>query len=62
MLVAALLLAFAGTPPGAQLLHLIVLGGLTFASLRWRVAPLAILALVVAGIDLRLAFVACFVH
>jgi hypothetical protein len=57
LLVGVLLLAFAGTPPPAQLLHLFALTALLFASLRWRVAPLAVVALVVAGIDLRLAFV-----
>jgi hypothetical protein len=57
LFVAVLLLAFAGTPPPAVSLHLIVLTGLLFASLRWRIAPLAIVALVVAGIDLRFAYV-----
>jgi len=53
---AVLLLAFAGTPPGAVTLHLIVLTALLFASMRWRVAPIAIIALVIAGIDLRFAY------
>ena len=57
LLIAVLVLAFAGTPPQAVLLHLIVLTALLFASVRWRVAPLAIVALAVAGIDLRFAYV-----
>ena len=40
----------------AVALHMIVLGVLLGLSLRWRVAPLAVLALVAAGIDLRLAY------
>ena len=39
-----------------MLFQLIVLTALLFASLRWRVAPLAIVALLVAGLDLRLAY------
>lgn len=35
---------------------MIVLGVLLGLSLRWRVAPLAVLALLIAGIDLRLAY------
>lgn len=54
---AVLLLALAGTPPGATLLHLFVITALLFVSLRWPIAPLAVIALVVAGIDLRLAYV-----
>lgn len=45
-------------PREAQvMLHLIVLGVLLALSLRWRVAPIAIAALLVAGIDLRLEYV-----
>jgi hypothetical protein len=56
LLVAVLLLALPGTPPGATLLHLFALTALLFVSLRWPIAPLAVVALLVAGIDLRLAY------
>jgi hypothetical protein len=56
LFVAVLLLAFAGTPPPTVLVYLIVLTGLLFASLRWRIAPLAIVILVVAGMDLRVGY------
>src|SRR4029079_898186 len=44
LLVAVLLLALSGTPPGATLLHLFALTALLFVSLRWPIAPLAALA------------------
>jgi len=52
------LTTLSGTPPSATLLHQFVLTGLLFASLRWRVAPFAVFWLLVAGIDLRLAYYA----
>lgn len=56
LLVGFVLTAAAGSPPPAVPLQLIVLGALLFISFRWPVGRLAVLALVVAGIQLRLGY------
>jgi hypothetical protein len=56
LLVAFALVAAAGSPPRAVPLQLFVLGALLLLSFRWPVGHAALIALVVAGIDLRLAY------
>jgi hypothetical protein len=56
LFVAFVLLAVPGGPPRAIHLHQFLVGGLLFASFGWPVGRLAILALLVAGVDLRLAY------
>jgi hypothetical protein len=56
LFVAFALLAATGSPPRAIQLHLFVVGGLLFASFLWPVGRVAVIALLVAGIDLRLAY------
>lgn len=56
LFVAWLLVALPGLPPPSAVMHLFILGGLLFASLRWPVAPLAAAALLFAGVDLRLEY------
>jgi hypothetical protein len=58
LLVAFALVAAAGSPPRAVPLHLFILGGLLLASFRLPVGRLAIIALLVAGVDLRLDYAA----
>jgi hypothetical protein len=54
LVVAFVLLATAGVPPRPTVIHLFIIGGLIAASFRWRVGWLAVLALVFAGLDLRI--------
>jgi hypothetical protein len=57
LFVAILLLSPSSTRQSAVSMHLILLGGTLALSFRWRVAPLALIALLFAGIDLRLTLV-----
>ena len=56
LLVAFALTAAGGSPPRAVPLHLFILGVLALVSFRWPVARLSLIALLVAGIDLRLDY------
>lgn len=56
LLIAFALIAAAGSPPRAVHVQLIVVGVLLFLSFRWPFARLAVIALVVAGIDLRIGY------
>ncbi|HWH36799.1 MAG TPA: hypothetical protein VNT28_03385 [Candidatus Limnocylindrales bacterium] len=56
LLVAFVLIAVTGTPPRAVPLHLFIIGGLAAASFRWPVGRLAVLGLLLAGVDLRIDY------
>lgn len=56
LLVAFALVAATGSPPRAVPLHLFILGALLLLSFRFPVGRLAVVALVIAGIDLRLDY------
>jgi hypothetical protein len=58
LLVAFALIAATATPPRAVPLHLFIIGGLAAASVRWSIGPIAVLALVFAGVDLRIDYAA----
>jgi hypothetical protein len=57
LFVCLILLAPPGERQAQVMLHMIVLTVLLALSFRWRIAPVALLAMLAAGIDLRLAFV-----
>src|SRR5688572_18355254 len=56
LFVALLLLSPPSPRQDAVAVHMVVLGVLLALSLRWRVAPFAILGLLFAGLELRLAY------
>jgi hypothetical protein len=56
LVVAFALIAATGAPPRAVPLQLFIIGGLAVASFRWPVGRLAVLALVLAGVDLRIDY------
>ncbi|HEY7599898.1 MAG TPA: hypothetical protein VH741_08225 [Candidatus Limnocylindrales bacterium] len=56
LIVAFALIAATGSPPRAVPLQLFIIGALALASFRWPVGPLAVIALLAAGYDLRLDF------
>lgn len=57
LFVALLLLSPLSMRQSAASMHLLVVGAVLVLSFRWRVAPLALIALLLAGIDLRLTLV-----
>jgi hypothetical protein len=54
LFMATLLLTWTGTPPVGVVAGLLVVGGTLLVSLRWAIAPLAILVLLGVGVMLRL--------